>query len=92
MMPVKTTEPKIDQTTGKLELPIRTTKKSGKANFLAIHSPTNAPIKPKAIETTQPPCEYPTIDCPIDPQIPAIISSIKKSMSDMKFLSCLIIS
>ena len=91
-MPVKTTEPKIDHTTGKLELPTWTTKKSDKANFLAIHSPTKAPINPTAIETTQPPCEYPTIDCPIEPQIPAIISSIKKSMSDIRCLSCLIIS
>lgn len=87
--PVKITEPKIDQTTGKLEPPIFTTKKSGNDNFLAIHSPSNAPINPTAMETTQPPWEYPTMDCPIDPQIPAINRRISKSSSDIRHLNCL---
>ena len=88
MNPVKTIEPKIDHTTGKLEPPMFTTKKSGKANFLAIHSPSNAPINPTAIETIHPPWEYPTMDCPIDPQIPAITRRISKSSSDIKYLNC----
>ena len=89
---VKTTEPKIDHTTGKLDPPIFTTKKSGKDNFLAIHCPSRAPMNPTTTETKHPPWEYPTSDCPMDPQIPAITIRSNKSSNDILCLNCFLIS
>jgi hypothetical protein len=69
----------MDHTIGKLVVPIRTGKSSGKPSARAIHSPTIAPTKPSAIDTRQPPRENPVIACPSAPQIPATISKMSKS-------------
>jgi hypothetical protein len=66
-------------TIGKLVVPIRTGKSSGKPSARAIQSPTTAPTKPSAIDTRQPPREKPVIACPKAPQIPATISKMSKS-------------
>lgn len=72
-------EPIIDQTIGKLVVPIRTGNSSGRPRPRAIHIPTIAPTKPSAIDTRQPPREKPVIACPNAPQIPATISKMIKS-------------
>ena len=48
-------DPIIDQTIGKLSLPMCTKKRSGKCSAPAIHVPTIAPMNPSAIDTRHPP-------------------------------------
>ena len=71
----------MDQTIGKLVVPICIAKSSGRSNARDTHIPTKAPTKPSAIDTRQPPREKPVIACPSAPQIPATRSKIRRSNS-----------
>lgn len=73
----------IDHTIGNVVVPIWTANISGRCRARAIHIPNRAPTNPRAIDTRQPPREYPLIACPSDPQMPAIKSSSSKSKSVM---------
>ena len=61
MTATKRADPMIDQRMGKLLPPTLTVKSSGKPSRRASHSPTRAPMKPKAMETRQPPRDTPVM-------------------------------
>ncbi|HYO91827.1 MAG TPA: hypothetical protein VEQ40_09330 [Pyrinomonadaceae bacterium] len=80
MTATKSAEPMIDQMMGNDFPPILTGNNSGSPSFLAIHSPMLAPMKPSAMETSQPPREKPLMAWPSAPHKPATSSKINKSM------------
>ena len=51
----KSAEPTIDQMTGKASRPMCQTMSSGSCRARAIHCPSSAPMKPRAMDPTQPP-------------------------------------
>ena len=82
MIATKSAAPIIDQTIGKGLPPILTAKSSGKPIAPASQLPNSAPMKPKAIETRQPPRLYPAIACPTAPQRPATNNKINNDSID----------
>src|SRR5262245_46906174 len=82
-MATKMAEPRIDQTMGNRSPPMLTAKSSGKPIAPASQLPSKAPIKPRAMDTRQPPRLYPAIACPTEPQIPATSNKIKKDSMDI---------
>lgn len=73
---VKIAEPIIAHTMGNRLPPTVTAKISGRLNLAASHIPIYAPMNPTTIETRQPPRSQPAKDCPMPPQMAAIMSRI----------------
>src|SRR2546423_5556386 len=90
MTATKRAEPTIDQTTGNVWLPTCTGRGSYRPAWRASHMPSSAPMKPSAIETRQPPCEYPPMARPIEPHTPAIRSNKSRSINVIPLLPVLV--
>jgi hypothetical protein len=68
-------DPIIDQRMGNECPPMLGENTNGRSKTRASHLPKSAPMNPNAIETRQPPWEYPAIVLPIEPHMDATISN-----------------